>query len=97
VQYQYCWSDGMTSDPPATKEDTSYIRVRVDCGDIDIPLERLVEEIRQINGCVGPLGVSCGLSNCGTGVELPGNEVDHRDVVTVGAVPASASLGGLDE
>ncbi len=40
------------------------------------------------------LGGSC---DRGAGVEFADDQVDHRDEVAVGAVPASAALGGLDE
>lgn len=48
-------------------------------------------------GISRPLHAQCGLGDRGAGVQLAGNEVDHRNVVTVGAVSASASFGGLDE
>ena len=31
-----------------------------------------------------------GLRGCGAGIEFAGDEVDHRDVVTVGAIAAVA-------
>jgi len=38
-----------------------------------------------------------GLHPGGTGIEFPGDEVDHRDVVAVRAVAAGSALGCLDE
>jgi hypothetical protein len=56
----------------------------------DATAYRLIERI-------GLLHVSCGSCGHGAGIELAGDEVDHRDVVAVGAVPAGSPLGGLDE
>ena len=38
-----------------------------------------------------------GLHGCGPGIEFPGHEVDHRDVVAVGAITTGSAFGGLDE
>ena len=38
-----------------------------------------------------------GSGDDGSGVELAGDEVDHRDEVAVGAVPAGSALSGLDK
>jgi hypothetical protein len=46
------------------------------------------------NGLVVNLGGSC---DDWTGVELADDQVDHRDEVAVGAVPAGAAFGGLDQ
>jgi hypothetical protein len=36
-------------------------------------------------------------TRCGAGMEFAGDEVDHRNVVAVGAIAAGSALGGLDE
>ena len=38
-----------------------------------------------------------GLHRCGSGIEFPGDEVDHGDVVAVGAITTGSAFGGLDE
>ena len=45
----------------------------------------------------GLLHVLSGSGSDGPGVEFADDEVDHRDEVAVGAVPAGAALGCLDE
>ena len=54
---------------------------------------RLVDQI----GISRLLLVLGGSGGDGAGVELADDEVDHRDEVAVGAVPAGAAFRGLDQ
>lgn len=50
-----------------------------------------------LSDAMGLLHVLGGSRGDGTGVELANDEVDHRDEVAVGAVPAGAAFRGLDQ
>jgi hypothetical protein len=64
-----------------------------------IPLEqiRADQNVRQHLDPGGLLHDLGGLGDDGSGVELADDEVDHRDEVAVGPVPAGAAFRGLDQ
>jgi hypothetical protein len=65
-----------------------------DLSELDTVRTRLIERVVRRTPEIGLLGVSRGL---GSGAEFAGDEVDHRDVVAVCAVPAGSAFGCLDE
>ncbi len=53
--------------------------------------------LRQGAGFRGSSTFRVGLHGCGSGIEFPGDEVDHGDVVAIGAITTGSAFCGLDE